>query len=542
MSVAKRTRSAATLDNNLDNTVNGNRKKEQKFDQIFKGLRFLLLPNREKAASTQARVEAYEKRGASCVHHMDKNVTHILVPKNWTRETVKRQLDITDVDDKVKVLTNDWVTKCIDEDKYVDDKGYQIARGEENEREEKGEEKEDEKIKSEKNEREKPGDDLDHAIELYKVQADASELLSDNEPESDDDEDEEGKDYKSKLKGDWQGFLAKKKKQDEQNPNHRAIAIFTLMMQHYQDIGEEYRKMAYRRAVSTLEDCNKPITTAKQAKELSGIGESLASKIEEISKTGKLQKLEVAEESDMGDVMAKFKRIYGVGTKTAHSWYQEGLRTYDDVKKRNDLTQSQRVGLEHVEDFNQLISRSTVEKHAEIVNKAVKELDNKIDSYLMGSYRRGAEKIGDIDFIFTKEGASMDELKEFQSKLVEKLEKEGFMKVRLSGEKATRFMGASKIESEERLCRIDFLLVADEELGAAMIYYTGNDLFNRSLRLLAIRKQLRLTNRGLYKEPYGHRDPNREPSKEYLIESRDERKIFEKLGVPYRKPEERNVG
>jgi DNA polymerase lambda/DNA polymerase IV len=86
--------------------------------------------------------------------------------------------------------------------------------------------------------------------------------------------------------------------------------------------------------------------------------------------------------------------------------------------------------------------------------------------------------------------------------------------------------------------RIDFLLVPETEFGAALIYFTGNDIFNRSMRLLASRKGMRLNQRGLYKEVM--RGPGRVKVTEgELVEGRDEKKIFEILGVKWREPRER---
>ena len=86
--------------------------------------------------------------------------------------------------------------------------------------------------------------------------------------------------------------------------------------------------------------------------------------------------------------------------------------------------------------------------------------------------------------------------------------------------------------------RIDLLLVPSDEMGAALIYFTGDDIFNRSLRLLASTQGMRLNQRGLYKDVI--RGKGREKLSEgTLVEGKDEKKIFEILGVPWRPPEHR---
>jgi hypothetical protein len=63
--------------------------------------------------------------------------------------------------------------------------------------------------------------------------------------------------------------------------------------------------------------------------------------------------------------------------------------------------------------------------------------------------------------------------------------------------------------------------------------------FNRSIRLLASKKGMRLNQRGLYKDVI--RGKNRERLTEgTLVEGESEKRIFEILGVPYREAHERN--
>lgn len=71
-----------------------------------------------------------------------------------------------------------------------------------------------------------------------------------------------------------------------------------------------------------------------------------------------------------------------------------------------------------------------------------------------------------------------------------------------------------------------------------MIYFTGNDIFNRSIRLLASRRKMRLNQRGLYKNVF--RGSKREKLTEgELVEGKSEKRIFEILGVRWREPHER---
>src|SRR5271156_2083790 len=87
--------------------------------------------------------------------------------------------------------------------------------------------------------------------------------------------------------------------------------------------------------------------------------------------------------------------------------------------------------------------------------------------------------------------------------------------------------------------RLDLLFVPWNERGAALVYFTGNDVFNRSLRLLASKKGMGLNQRGLFKDTM--RGPGRvKLTRGTLIASETEEEIFEILGVPWRHPEMRN--
>ncbi len=161
----------------------------------------------------------------------------------------------------------------------------------------------------------------------------------------------------------------------------------------------------------------------------------------------------------------------------------------------------------------------------------------------MGSYRRGATDSGDIDLIITKPSASIQKMRQvvFHT-LVPSLFKSGYLKAKLATssrtEDGTKWHGVSCLPSSNTWRRLDLLLVPEQEMGAALLYFTGNDIFNRSMRLLASKKHMRLNQRGLYKDVV--RGKNREKLNDgVLVEGRDEKKIFEILGVPWREPTER---
>ena len=180
-------------------------------------------------------------------------------------------------------------------------------------------------------------------------------------------------------------------------------------------------------------------------------------------------------------------------------------------------------------------------KHGAIVRRAVQAVDKDMQVIITGSYRRGALDSGDIDLLITKPDASLDEIQSLIVNIVvPKLFDDGFLQVGLATSRhnhdASKWHGASALPGNVWR-RIDLLFVPGAELGAAILYFTGNDIFNRSMRLLARKKGMALNQRGLYTDVLRSAGVKINPGR--LLEAHDERRIFAALGVPWRPPEHR---
>ncbi|KAK3300883.1 uncharacterized protein B0H64DRAFT_334493 [Chaetomium fimeti] len=349
---------------------------------------------------------------------------------------------------------------------------------------------------------------------------------------------------------------------DGTNPNAKTIEILQSMCDYYTRTKDTWRIMAYRKAIATLRRQPTKITTEDEAYQLPNIGRRLAAKIEEIATTNRLRRLESTLDNPLDQTLETFLGVYGAGTASAHKWIAQGHRTLDDLLHRADLTPNQRLGVERYADLNTRIPRAEVAALFECVRREAGRIDPAVELLVGGSHRRGADSSGDIDIIVTRKGtAAAAELVPFLGELVEVLERKGFLVATLAALHADR-AGRDGVGSKWHGCcvlppgeeveggegggapkkpiwrRIDFLLVPEAEYGAALIYFTGNDIFNRSLRLLASKKGMRLNQRGLYKEVL--RGKNRAKITEgQLLEGRDEKRIFELLGVKWREPWER---
>ncbi|KAK5212467.1 hypothetical protein LTR41_001413 [Exophiala xenobiotica] len=397
-------------------------------------------------------------------------------------------------------------------------------------------------------------DELDSAIREMQDLGDLQLVPSFNsasESLSDEDEDP-GFDImpsKNKLRKENAGFQCMQKHDgttNTENPNARTIDQLQKLATIYDRKGDNWRTTAFRKAIGALRKHGELVRTKEQAMIMPGIGKSIASLIEEYVSQDRIRRLEEAQKDPRDRTLQLFLGIYGVGFQTASTWYSQGHRTLDDLRLGVRLTPNQLVGIDHYDDFQQRIPRDIVAQHAAIVKKALRATDKGLQILVGGSYRRGKADCGDIDCIITKENAGMDHIRTLMMEsVIPKLKAQGFLKVALatghSHEPGSKWHGASALPGSEIWRRLDLLFVPWAELGAALIYFTGNDLFNRSIRLLAGRKGMRLNQHGLYKDVM--RGSKRERiTTGTLVEGSSEKRIFDILGVPYRKPEERQIG
>lgn len=339
---------------------------------------------------------------------------------------------------------------------------------------------------------------------------------------------------------------------DGPNPNDHTIEILSRMRDYYERTGDQWRARSYLQACGQLKNQPTLIRTFDEAIVIPKIGQRIAQKIEEIVLTGRLLRLEHAEAEPDDQILKLFMGIYGVNIKLASKWISQGHRTFSDLTTHVRLTPSQRIGIEHYDDLQLRIPRDEVTALGNFVSDTAHALDPDIEITIGGSYRRGANTSGDIDIIISKPNTTRTtELTPFLSSLVKSLTDSTFLVAALAvphNREGSKWHGccvlsppSSSHPKPQPWRRIDFLLVPSSELGAGLIYFTGDDIFNRSMRLLAGKKGMRLNQRGLYRDVMRERGARKTVTGGTLLEGRDERKIFELLGVPWREPWERTL-
>lgn len=126
--------------------------------------------------------------------------------------------------------------------------------------------------------------------------------------------------------------------------------------------------------------------------------------------------------------------------------------------------------------------------------------------------------------------------------LIQKLSELGFLTDHLAlphlgSHGSETYMGVCRI-GEGRHRRLDIKYYPREFYGYAVLYFTGSDYFNRSMRLFARHKGYTLTDHGIYP---AIRSKNEKVWQGDNIPCYTERDVFKVLGLEYKEPYERNV-
>ncbi len=257
-------------------------------------------------------------------------------------------------------------------------------------------------------------------------------------------------------------------------------------------------------------------------------------------------------------------------------WWNAGLRTLDDVRAKAKLSTSQSVALSYYEDILTRIPRDEVAAIEAVVQQNATELLQGAFVKCCGSFRRGKPDCGDCDMLVTHRDPDpkvQEKLSDFLKPLLDRLHSSGFLVGDLSvpsGRSAhshALYMGlcmlpkghpqfsgiARRIDikvdlpvlmlhvssNNSGLCFFFVLQVYPApHFAFALLYFTGSDHFNRSMRWFANRKGFTLSDHGLSPavRVAGAGRIWTGPS----IYCRTERDIFKALGLEFIPPQGRN--
>lgn len=302
--------------------------------------------------------------------------------------------------------------------------------------------------------------------------------------------------------------------------NEMIILLLTELRNQYKEKRNIYRVKAFDVAIANIKSYDNEIISGDHArKEIDGIGEGIASRIDEILRTGTLEELKTSDRS-ITIATEILKGVTGIGNANALKYVKQGIYTLEELQKAHDngkieLTHHQLIGLKYYDDFNERIPRKEMIRMEKLLLKeSIKYCDQLI---ICGSYRRGLATSGDIDVLITSNESCLQEF-------VKHLHKIKFLIDDLTTLGKKKYMGVAKIAKVAR--RIDIRYIEPAAFWAAVIYFTGSKEFNIMIRNEALKQGYSLNEYGLKKDGK-------------LIHLKSENEVFDILGMKYIEPTER---
>uniref|UniRef100_UPI0037E73A87 DNA polymerase lambda isoform X1 n=2 Tax=Semicossyphus pulcher TaxID=241346 RepID=UPI0037E73A87 len=527
--------------------------------KTFDGVMVYILPAGIGNARCQIFQRQIQQNGGETESSLCPSVTHVVVNDEMDRDRALRLLKVDSMPSGVQLVKCTWLSLCISEKQLLDVDRYSLLLPKrepdahhENNKEDLTNVKPAAEITvepvSEQTKQEEPIDVTvpDTAEEVRGEedrvsQGDLEALITGQHPveETPGPSLDPGPDSNAQkvVSGKW--VCAQSSQSKTNNFNKHITDKLEVLAKAYTHQGDKWRALSYSKAVNALKSYHKPITSYQEACQIQGIGKRMADKIDEIMESGHLRKIDHIGEAV--PVLELFSNIWGAGAKTAQLWYQQGFRTLEDIRTKAYLSNTQKIGLKHYDDFLDRMPR----EEAGAIEKVVREATHAIDPHLMamacGSYRRGKATCGDVDVLITHPDGKSH--KGIFSKVLQSLHDSGFLTDDLvsneeNGEQK-KYMGVCRLPGPgQRHRRLDIIVVPYNEFACAIMYFTGSAHFNRSMRALAKTKNMSLSEHSLNKDVL--RQGSLKVHGGSPLSTLTEKDVFSLLGIPYRQPHERD--
>jgi len=288
---------------------------------------------------------------------------------------------------------------------------------------------------------------------------------------------------------------------------------------------ERFRVRAYDNAAEVIEQATsevKDLWEEDKLKEIPGIGQGIASYLDEYFRTGKVKHFEAIKKTMPGG-MSPLLQIPSVGPKTAYRLAKElGIETIEELRRACEKHQ-----VAELEGFGEVSEKEILQGIAELESRSERILlpvaASIADSYVaflkehpavvradpLGSLRRQTATVGDIDIaVATSQSAKVT--KHFVSY-------PGVSRILSQGEaKASVILKTGQ--------QVDLMTQKPEAYGALLQHFTGSKNHNIHLRSLAQSKGLSLSEYGIKKG-------------EKLLEYATEEEFYRALGMAWISPE-----
>ncbi|MDZ7725777.1 MAG: DNA polymerase/3'-5' exonuclease PolX [candidate division KSB1 bacterium] len=289
-----------------------------------------------------------------------------------------------------------------------------------------------------------------------------------------------------------------------------------------------FRVRAYRQASATISGLSQNITDmldqGKNLSDLSGIGQDLAGKIQEIAETGRLKQLKELE-AELPEALPRMMQMESLGPKRVKTLYDklnikslsdlESAAKSDKIKALKGFGQkTQDKILDELERLQQSGEKqrfrwAIAEDYIKPLQDYLQGIDGVKQLDIAGSYRRRKETVGDVDILVSwKQDADvMDPFVRYED--VERILAHGDTK--------------SSVVLRNGL-QVDLRVVPQAGYGAALHYFTGSKAHNIAVRKMGVDRGFKINEYGVYKG--GKR-----------IAGKTETEVYEQVGLPFIPPE-----
>ncbi|MGW4195143.1 DNA polymerase/3'-5' exonuclease PolX [Streptomyces sp. NPDC005004] len=309
-------------------------------------------------------------------------------------------------------------------------------------------------------------------------------------------------------------------------PNDDVAALF----QEYADLisitgGEAYKARVYEKAARAVGGYHADVSTldSEGLREIPGVGKSIAEKIEEYFRTGRVAAVEELRAKIPAGVR-RLTAIPALGPRKAMALYDElGISSVEELvdaihaEKLRELKgfgpKTEEKILHGVELLQSSGDRVLIDVAMDLADEIVAELSEVSGCRrctCAGSLRRMRETIGDIDILVAAEKS------------------EPLMKAFTGLPHVTEVIARGPSKTSVRTDRglaVDLRVVPPDSWGAALQYFTGSKAHNIRTRELAVHQGLKLSEYGLFDAESGEK-----------IVSETEEEVYARLGLPWIAP------
>lgn len=293
---------------------------------------------------------------------------------------------------------------------------------------------------------------------------------------------------------------------------------------------DSFRIRSYRNAAKTIEGHPENVLAllddpSRKITDIPGIGKGIAHVLAEIAQRGSFERRDEMLEKYPPTALEMLK-LQGLGPKSVALLIETfRVTTIDDLEKlcrEQKLRELPRMGakledkvLKSIALYRRNAGRFLLDFAAETAEEVIahlKAVPGVQDAVAAGSLRRGKETVGDVDILVTGQAAEKALAAFVKWKKVEEVLGHG-------DNKASARVGAEGLQ-------VDVRSLPEENLGAALQYFTGSKEHNVTLRTRAVKRGLTLNEYALARESDGH-----------IVASRTEEEIYAALGLPWIPPE-----